>query len=258
MRIALCQISSTADPHENLATVRAHVADAARQGARIVHFPEATQCRFGVPLTPIAEPLDGPWATAVRSIADEQNVVVVAGMFTPGDNGRVANTTLVTGNGLHLGYNKIHLFDAFGFRESDTVTAGSKPVTFEVDGTTFGLATCYDVRFPELFRTLADTAQVILLGASWGAGPGKADQWDLLIRARALDATSWLLACGQADPRADHGSAPTGIGRSAVVNPFGTVLDRLDGTPAMLLSDVDVPLVQEARATLPVLVNRRL
>jgi predicted amidohydrolase len=258
MRIALCQISSTADPNENLATVRTQVAEAARRGARIVHFPEATQCRFGVPLGPIAEPLNGPWATTVRSIADEHNVVVVAGMFTPGDNGRVANTTLVTGNGLHLGYNKIHLFDAFGFRESDTVTPGSKPVTFTVDGTTFGLATCYDVRFPELFRILADTAPIILLGASWGAGPGKADQWDLLVRARALDATVWLLACAQADPQTDHGPAPTGIGRSTVVDPLGTVRQRLDGTPAMLVSDVDIPLVDKARTMLPVLANRRL
>jgi predicted amidohydrolase len=258
MRIALCQINSTADPQENLATVRTQVAAAAQQGARIVHFPEATHCRFGVPLTPIAEPLDGPWATAVREIAEEHNVVVVAGMFTPGIDGRVSNTTLVTGADQHLGYHKIHLFDAFGFRESDTVTPGDKPVTFEVDGTTLGLATCYDVRFPELFRTLADTAPVILLGASWGAGPGKADQWDLLTRARALDATSWVLACGQADPRADYGSAPTGIGRSAVIDPFGTVRERLDGAPGTILSDVDTALVEKARAVLPVLANRRL
>jgi predicted amidohydrolase len=258
MRIALSQISSTADPAENLATIRAQVAAAAAEGARIVHFPEAAQCRFGVPLTPIAERLDGPWATAVQEIADEHNVVVVAGMFTPGIDGRVSNTTLVTGNGVHLGYNKIHLFDAFGFRESDTVTPGDKPVTFTVDGTTFGLATCYDVRFPELFRALADTAPVILLGASWGAGPGKAGQWDLLTRARALDATSWVLACGQADPAADYGSAPTGIGRSAVIDPLGTVRARLDGAPGTILSDVDIPLVDEARAMLPVLANRRL
>lgn len=258
MRIALCQISSTADPQENLATVRTQVAAAAAEGARIVHFPEATQCRFGVPLTPIAEPLDGPWATAVREIADAHNVVVAAGMFTPGIDGRVSNTTLVTGADLHLGYNKIHLFDAFGFRESDTVTPGEKPVTFAVDGTTFGLATCYDVRFPELFRALADTAPVILLGASWGAGRGKADQWDLLTRARALDATSWVLACGQADPNADYGSAPTGIGRSAVIDPLGTVRERLDDAPGRILSDVDVQLVDEARAMLPVLANRRL
>jgi len=258
MRIALNQISSTADPAENLATVRTQVAEAAQQGARIVHFPEATQCRFGVPLTPVAEPLDGPWATAVREIAEEHDVVVVAGMFTPGINGRVSNTTLVTGAGLHLGYNKIHLFDAFGFRESDTVTPGDKPVTFDVDGITFGLATCYDVRFPELFRALADTAPVILLGASWGAGPGKAGQWDLLTRARALDATSWVLACGQADPDTGHGPAPTGIGRSAVIDPLGTVREQLDGPPGTILSDVDVPLVDEARAMLPVLANRRL
>ncbi len=258
MRIALCQINSAPDPRENLGTIRAQVADAAAQGAHVVQFPEATQCRFGVPLGPVAEPLDGPWATAVREIADEHDVVVVAGMFTPGEGGRVTNTTLVTGAGLHLGYAKIHLYDAFGFRESDTVTPGEKPVTFEVDGITFGVATCYDVRFPELFRALADTAQVVLLGASWGAGPGKAEQWDLLVQARALDATSWVLACGQADPGVDFGGAPTGIGRSAVVTPFGAVQQRLGGAPGTLLSDVDTDVVEEARRVLPVLANRRL
>ncbi|MGZ3143587.1 carbon-nitrogen hydrolase family protein [Lentzea chajnantorensis] len=258
MRIALCQISSTADPATNLATVRTEVIRAAEAGARIVQFPEATHCRFGVPLAPVAEPLDGPWATAVHDIATEAGVVVVAGMFTPGTGGRVANTTLVTGADLHLGYDKIHLFDAFGFRESDTVTPGDKPVTFTVDDLTFGLATCYDVRFPELFRTLADTAQAILLGASWGAGPGKADQWDLLVRARALDSTAWLLACGQALPTTDHGPAPTGIGRSTVVTPLGAVAASLAEAPGTLLSDVDASSVDEARRTLPVLANRRL
>jgi predicted amidohydrolase len=101
----------------------------------------------------IAEPLDGPWASKVRSIADELQLVIVAGMFTPGtpaDSGarRVRNTLLATGPGVEASYHKIHLFDAFGFAESDTVEAGTEPVTFDAGGVTFGLATCYDIRFP--------------------------------------------------------------------------------------------------------------
>ncbi|RKT56843.1 carbon-nitrogen hydrolase family protein [Saccharothrix australiensis] len=257
MRVALCQITSSTDPSENLDLVRAGVARAA--GARVVVFPEATQCRFGVPLGPVAEPLDGPWASAVREVADEHGVVVVAGMFTPSPDGRVTNTLLVTGGGRHLGYDKIHLFDAFGFTESRTVAPGAAPVTVEVDGVVLGLATCYDVRFPELFRALADRgAAAVVLAASWGAGPGKREQWELLVRARALDCTSWVLACGQADPGEDHGGAPTGIGHSAVVSPLGVVEGRLGGEPGVLFADVDVEAVERARRALPVLANRRL
>ena len=110
-------------------------------------------------------------------------------MFTPGtadDGGKVRNTLLVTGRGIEASYDKIHLFDAFGFAESDTVDAGTEPVTFELDGVTFGLATCYDIRFPGLFTENADRgADVNIVCASWGSGPGKAEQWKLLARARA-------------------------------------------------------------------------
>ncbi|MEJ2855175.1 MULTISPECIES: carbon-nitrogen hydrolase family protein [unclassified Saccharothrix] len=257
MRVALCQINSSADPTANLDLVRAGVAQAA--GARVVVFPEATMCRFGVPLGPVAEPLDGPWATAVREIADEAGVVVVVGMFTPAADGRVANTLLVTGGGLHVGYDKIHLYDAFGFEESRTVAPGSKPVVVEVEGVTLGLATCYDVRFPELFRALADQgAAAVLVCASWGAGPGKREQWELLVRARALDCTSWVLACGQADPGEDLGGAPTGVGYSTVASPLGAVVGQLGGEAGVLVAEVDVSAVEEARRTLPVLANRRL
>ncbi|WNV89684.1 carbon-nitrogen hydrolase family protein [Umezawaea sp. Da 62-37] len=259
MRVALSQISSTTDPLANLESVRDGVRRAAADGARVVLFPEATQCRFGVSLKPVAEPLDGPWATAVRDIAVEHGVVVVAGMFTPTADGRVTNTLLVTGADVHLGYDKIHLFDAFGFQESSTVAPGAKPVTVEVDGMTLGIATCYDVRFPELFRALADAgATAVLLGASWGSGPGKVDQWELLVRARALDCTSWVLACGQADPGDLGTTAPTGVGHSIVADPLGNVVGSLGAEPDLLVVDIDVESVENARRTLPVLSNRRL
>ncbi len=101
------------------------------------------------------------------------------------------NTLLVTGPGVETSYDKIHLFDAFGFAESDTVDAGTGPVTFELGGMSFGLATCYDIRFPALFTANADRgAEVNIVCASWGSGPGKVDQWQLLARARAVDSTT--------------------------------------------------------------------
>lgn len=262
MRIALSQITSGPDPVRNLDLVREQARLAADAGARLIAFPEATMACFGTRLAPLAEPLDGPWATSVRQIAKETGLVVVAGMFTPAADGKVTNTLLATGPGVEASYDKIHLYDAFGFTESTTVAAGSGVVTFDLDDVRIGLATCYDVRFPELFRAHADAgAQLTLLPASWGAGEGKREQWELLIRARALDATLWVAAVDQAesaDPAPAAAKAPTGIGHSAVVAPDGTVRDRLQAGPGLLVADVDPAEVTAVRRSIPVLANRRL
>ncbi|ANW21517.1 carbon-nitrogen hydrolase family protein [Streptomyces clavuligerus] len=263
MRIALSQLTTGPDPARNLAAVRERTRRAADAGARLVVFPEATMASFGTRLAPLAEPLDGPWAEEVRRIAAEASVTVVAGMFTPAADGKVTNTLLATGPGVEAAYDKIHLFDAFGFTESATVAAGSKVVTVLVDGVRVGLATCYDVRFPELFRAHADAGCALtVLPASWGAGPGKREQWELLVRARALDATLWVAAVGQADPAASGlpvpPKAPTGIGHSALVAPDGTVRARLDEAPGLLIAEVDPAEVESVRRQIPVLANRRL
>src|ERR1700730_8981933 len=145
MRIALAQIRSGTDPTENLRPLADDARRAADAGAALVVFPEATMCRFGVPLGagaeppggprgPAAEPLDGPWATAVRSVAVDAGIVVVAGMFVPSPDGRVTNTVLATGPGVDTHYDKIHLYDALGFTESPTVAPGHEPAVIYVCG----------------------------------------------------------------------------------------------------------------------------
>ncbi|MCA2242725.1 MULTISPECIES: carbon-nitrogen hydrolase family protein [Mycobacterium] len=262
MRIALAQILSGTDPAANLQLVREYSLRAADAGAKLVVFPEATMCRFGVPLGPVAEPVDGPWADGVRRIADESQITVVAGMFTPAGDGRVKNTLLAAAPGLPgAHYDKIHLYDAFGFTESRTVAPGHEPVVITVDGVGVGLTVCYDIRFPELYTELARRgAQVIAVCASWGAGPGKLDQWTLLARARALDSMSYVAAAGQADPgaaQAESGSgAPTGVGGSLVVSPLGEVIASAGADPQLVVADVDVDRVAEARKAVAVLSNR--
>ncbi|GLY66208.1 carbon-nitrogen hydrolase family protein [Amycolatopsis taiwanensis] len=263
LSIALCQLTSSDIPAENLEAIRHGVARAAAGGARVVVFPEAAMARFGGPLKPLAEPLEGPWAKGVAAIADEHEVLVVAGMFTPAEDGRVRNTLLVTGLGRHLGYHKIHLYDAFGFRESDTVAPGDEPVTLAVDGITLGLATCYDIRFPELFRALADRgAAAVVVPTSWGAGEGKREQWEVLVRARALDSGCWVLGCGQADPVATgvevNPKAPTGIGYSIVADGFGRVHAQLGPGPDLVVVEVDPAVTERARTATGALANRRL
>src|SRR6478735_9508625 len=194
LRVAAAQITTGADPQANLELVETQIAAAAGARAQLVVFPEATMRCFGLPLAEIAEPLDGPWANGLRDIASRHALVVVAGMFTPAPDGRVHNTLLAVGPGVDVAYDKIHLFDAFGFQESTTVAAGAEPVLIQVGPATVGLTTCYDVRFPGLYTRLAEQgAQVSCIAASWGAGPGKIEQWRLLTRARALDSTTFVL-----------------------------------------------------------------
>ncbi|KNC20197.1 hydrolase [Arthrobacter sp. RIT-PI-e] len=262
MRVAIAQLTSGSEPETNLRAVEELTRRAAGGGADVVVFPEASMCAFGNDLGAVVEPLDGPWATRVREVAGDLGIVVVVGMFTPGSGGRVKNTLLVTGPGVDTSYDKVHLFDAFGYRESDGVEPGTQPVTFEVDGVGIGLATCYDIRFPALFAAnAARGAQLNIVCASWGAGEGKIDQWSLLARARALDSTTFLLACGQADPASSGipagGTAPTGVGHSTVVSPLGRVLLELGPEPALEFVEIDPREVASARCTLPVLANAR-
>jgi deaminated glutathione amidase len=263
MRIALAQILSGTEPAANLGLVREYTDRAADAGAKLVVFPEATMCRFGVPLGPIAEPVDGPWADGVRRIATEAGITVIVGMFTPSGDGRVRNTLIAAGPGTpnqpDAHYHKIHLYDAFGFTESRTVAPGHEPVVISVDDLGVGLSICYDIRFPALYTELARRgAELIVVCASWGSGPGKLEQWTLLARARALDSMSYVAAAGQADPGSgltSSSGAPTGVGGSLVASPLGEVVSSAGADPQLVVADIDVASVATARETIGVLRN---
>ena len=157
----------------------------------------------------------------------------------------------------------MHLYDAFGFKESEGVKAGEQLVTVTVDGTKIGLATCYDVRFPKLFADYSRAgAKVTVLAASWAGGEGKVSQWQILTSARALDSNMFVLAVDQAsptsaDPRADI-TQPTGVGYSRAISPFGVPLAEAGEAPEILVVDLDLSEVDRAREALPVLANAKL
>src|SRR3954471_14157459 len=262
MRIALAQIRSGTEPEANLKLVEDYTRRAADAGASLVLFPEATMCRFGVSLSQLAEPLDGPWADGVRRIASSAGVTVIAGMFVPADSvegrARVTNTLVAAGPGVDAHYDKIYLYDAFGFTESRTVAPGHEPVVITVDGVRVGLSLCYDIRFPELYVELARRgAQLITVHASWGAGPGKLEQWTLLARARAIDTTGIVAAVGQAYPGDEiAATGPTGVGGSLVATALGEVQTSAGADPQLLITDLDFAAAQKARETIAVLRNR--
>lgn len=282
MRIAMAQIDQSDDPQANLATVREEIRRAGAAGADLVVFPEATMKAFGAGrLDTVAEELDGPFATAVRAAAEEHDVTVVLGMFRPADSverdgkrlNRVHNTLLACGRGVDAHYDKIRLFDAFGYRESDTVSAGSEHVLIDVpvgasgtgvagDGVRrtvrVGLATCFDVRFPQHFLHLAAAgAEVIVLPASWNDGPAKLQQWQALIAARALDTTCFVVAVDAARPggsaKAGTAEGPTGIGHSAVIGPDGATIASAGYDPQLIVADIDLGRLERVRKEIPVL-----
>jgi predicted amidohydrolase len=261
MRVALCQLPVSSTPSVNLARVEAALASAAAQGAQLAVFPEGTQARFGSDLHGNAEPPDGPFCRGLSQAARAEGIAVVAGIFEPADDGRVFNTTVAfEGDGrLVAAYRKIHLFDALGQRESDTVAPGGEPVVADLAGLRVGFLTCYDVRFPELPRALAVAgADLLVIPAAWAAGLFKEEHWVTLVRARAIENTIWVAAAGQVpDPAEPPTKAPTGIGRSMLVDPMGTVRLDLGSSPGIAVADVDPAVTRQVREILPCLGNRR-
>ena len=251
MQVTLVQEASTLDPADN----RARLAEITPEGSDLVVFPEAFARDFGEPgsdLSGAAEPLDGPFAQEVARVARERGTTVVAGMFERSDDpARPANTLVVRG-GVAADYRKIHLYDSFGYRESDRVTAGPlTPVTVDLAGFRIGLMTCYDLRFPELARALvAAGAEVLVVPAAWVAGPRKVEHWTTLARARAIENTAYVVAVGQPGPRY--------TGHSTVVGPLGDVLVEAGEKPETLQVTLDRDSVDQARRTNPSLANRRL
>jgi len=261
MRIALGQIPVSSRPEVNAKRVGLALVQAADQGADLAVFPEATQIRFGCDLRAAAEPLDGPFCSGLASAAKETAVALVAGVFEPAPDGRVYNTAVAYDGAGHLvaSYRKLHLFDAFGHRESDQVAPGSVPVICTLAGVRTGLEICYDVRFGELSRALAVAgAELLVLPAAWAAGLFKEEHWVTLVRARAIENTVWVAAVGQVpDPGEPPTRAATGIGRSMLVDPLGVVRADLGPGPGMAVAEVDEDLIGTVRATVPSLANRR-
>jgi predicted amidohydrolase len=256
-KLALAQIAVGADKRANLAVVEARAREAAAAGARLVVFPEASMHCFGdpsLPLGPVAEAVGGPFTTTLQALARETRVWILAGMFECAeDDARAYNTlVLVDDAGDVRGtYRKIHLYDAFGYRESDRLVAGDGgTLLFEIDGVRFGALTCYDLRFPEQARHLVRLgAQAIVVPAAWLAGPLKEMQFETLLRARAIENTAYV---GSADQ-----CTPGFCGRSVLYDPLGVVVGSLGEQEGLVVGEIDLERLTRARSTNPSLRNVR-
>ncbi len=255
--IGVAQFAPTADASDNLVTIARLTARAASRDARVVVFPEYSSYfvdPFDESLAAHAEPLDGPFTTALTALADQHDVTLVAGLLERGTGRRVRNTAIaVDASGILAVYRKLHLYDAFGQRESDWVEAGEldAPQTFECGGLRFGLMTCYDLRFPEVARTLADAdADVVLVPAEWVRGPLKEHHWRTLLHARAIENTVFVAA-------ADH-PPPLGVGHSMVVSPAGVEVAAVGAAAEdVVVAHLDPAEIERVRRVNPALALRR-
>lgn len=201
-----------------------------------------------------AEPLDGPTVAALSAAAASAGVHLHGGSIVERDGDRLFNTSLLFGpdGALLATYRKFHLF-GYASREAALLTPGSVVGAVPTALGTVALSTCYDLRFPELYRLQVDAgATLFLVGAAWPAA--RLAHWQLLLRARALENQSFLAACGAAGHQGDVELS----GRSAVVDPWGAVLAEAGGGPETLTLDIDLGTAAAARADFPALSDRRL
>ena len=255
LRLALVQYTSSLDPVENRDAFTVLAGDV-EPDTGLVLVPEAFMRDFGTPgsdIAAFAEPLDGPFVQRLTAFAAERGTTVVAGMFEVSDDpARPFNTlAVVDRSGLRASYRKIHLYDSFGYKESDRLTAGAvEPVLVEVDGIAIGLMTCYDLRFPELARELVRRgAELVVVPSAWVSGPGKVGHWRTLVAARAIENTVYVAAVGQPGPRY--------TGHSLVVGPAGEVVAELGDGEHVLTASIATDELERARADNPSLENRR-
>ena len=267
MRVALIQLCSNDDLDANLATASERVREAAQLGAELVALPEnfAFLRREGKPI-PCAQPIDGPIVALLRDLARECRVRLLGGTFAeavPGD-ARVHNTSVLVGpDGTIEGiYRKIHLFDVDlresgggVFSESAVIAPGSEVVVADTPIGGIGLSICYDVRFPELYRLMADRGvRWITVPSAFAPQTGK-DHWEVLLRARAIENQAFVLAPAQCGRHSDDRSS---YGRSMVVDPWGLVIARAGDHPTILIAECDSESLERTRRSLPALRHRRL
>lgn len=255
--VAVAQFAPTASITTNLDLIAHLVATASARGARVVLFPEYSSYfvdPFDETLAQNAQTIDGSFVRGIQEIAARHGVVVVAGLLERGSDGvRVRNTVVaVDGTSVLARYCKLHLYDAFGQRESDWIEPGEldPPETFVVGGLRFGLMTCYDLRFPEVTRVLADAGvDVVLVAAEWVRGPLKEHHWRTLLLARAIENTLFVAA-------ADH-PPPLGVGDSMIVDPQGVALASVGTATDVAVAHLDAEAVARVRRVNPALALRR-
>ncbi len=267
MRVAAVQLNSTPDRGSNLVRARVLIEEAARQGAQLVALP-AHFAAYGPEevAAAAAQPLKGPLVTRFRELARKLEITLLLGSVpeAAGAGEKPYNTSVLIGaqGELLARYRKLHLFDvelpgAPAHRESGSTQAGSEVVTAPLPGTPWvaGLAVCYDLRFPDLFRVQSDRgANLLFLPAAFTLNTGR-DHWEVLLRARAIENLAYVVAPAQ---WGQHAPGRKSYGRSLLVDPWGTILAQAADGEGVIYGSLDFERLARRRRELPCLEHRRL
>ena len=266
VRIGLVQLCSGTDPAANLAAIDRYARDAAAQGASYVLTPEMSLAfaRDRGDLARIVKGFDSAQAIAAFSaLAAELGIHLHVGSVAVAlPDGQFANRGLLFAPDgvLAAQYDKIHLFDADPpddrpYRESDTYRGGDRAVVAAAGAFRLGLSICYDLRFPALYAALAGAgAEVLAVPAAFTVPTGEA-HWHVLLRARAIETGSYVLAAAQGGA---HENGRKTYGHSLVIDPWGRIVaEKPDDEPGVLMAELDLDRVADARRRLPALANRR-
>ncbi|MEL7655012.1 MAG: carbon-nitrogen hydrolase family protein [Bacillota bacterium] len=261
-QLALCQMNVVMDKKQNLETAGAMIRKAAEKGAKVVALPEMFNCPYSNKFfREYAEGQNGETVQFLSSLAEELKIYLIGGSIPELDQDNVYNTSFsFDKEGKIIGkHRKAHLFDidvkgGIRFKESETLTPGDSMTVFDTEFCKIGVAICYDVRFPELFRkmTLAGVKLVILPGAfNMTTGPA---HWDLTMRARALDNQIYFAAVS---PARDVGGPYQAYGNSCVTTPWGEFCGKTDYRESIVYAELDMDYVEEIREQLPLLKHRK-
>jgi len=261
-QLALCQMKVTMNKKQNLAAAESMISEAAEKRAKVVALPEMFNCPYSNKyFREYAEDAGGETVRFLSSLAKELKIYLIGGSIPELENDRVYNTSFsFNTEGEIIGkHRKIHLFDidlkgGIRFMESETLTPGETVTIFDTEFGKIGVAICYDVRFPELFRkmTLAGTKLIILPGAfNMTTGPA---HWDLTMRSRALDNQIYFAAVS---PARDTEGPYQAYGNSCVANPWGEFCGKTDAGESIVYAKIDPDYVEEIRNQLPLLKHRR-
>lgn len=253
MKVALGQFAVGKDWQANLEKCVEFMLKSEAEGAAVLVLPEAVLARdISDPSIVLreAQPVDGPFMREILAVSRDLKLATVFTIHLPTDGGKVMNSLMVIQKGgIIAQYDKLHLYDAFSVKESDSTKAGeSIPPLVEIDGFKLGLMTCYDLRFPELARSLAlSGADVLLLPAAWLKGPQKEHHWKVLSTARALENTCYMISVGECGPQS--------IGNSLAIDPLGIVILQLPEDEKLDYVTLDQARIRSVRDRLPVLQN---
>ena len=254
-KTALCQIRTELDQEQTMEKAGRMVRKAAENGAQVVCLPEMYNCPYsGIYFKRIAARGHQDCVRAMAAWAKENQIVLIGGSVPETEDGKIYNTCFVFNEeGEQIArHRKVHLFDidipGMRFKESDTFAPGEEITVFDTRYGRFGVAICFDVRFPELFRAMAKRgAKMIFLPAQFNMKTGPA-HWELSLRMRAVD--NEVFFAGASSARYD-GFSYECWGHSTVVDPFGTILTTCDEKEQILFADIDLERTDIVRAQLP-------